>query len=125
MPEGEILFREGDTPEDVFLVVSGRVGLDINAPGMGSRRIMKVGPGEIFGWSAIFEQTQMTATAVTFVPAQWPRLIPPNCSASASEIHDSGMNCCVERRLHSPRDSVRRGTSYWIRSVRKCRPECR
>jgi CRP/FNR family transcriptional regulator, cyclic AMP receptor protein len=63
--QGEILFREGDTPEDVFLVVSGSVGLDINAPGMGSRRVATVGPGEILGWSAILERTQMTATAIT------------------------------------------------------------
>jgi CRP/FNR family transcriptional regulator, cyclic AMP receptor protein len=67
--EGEILFREGDTPADVFLVVSGRVGLDINTPGMGERRIMDVGPGEILGWSALLEQTQMTATARTLCPS--------------------------------------------------------
>jgi CRP/FNR family cyclic AMP-dependent transcriptional regulator len=68
VPEGEILFREGDTPEDVFLVVSGQVALDINAPNMGSKRIMEVGAGEILGWSALLEQTQMTATARTLCP---------------------------------------------------------
>src|SRR3970040_62377 len=60
---GQILFREGEVPQDVFLVVSGSVTLDINTPGGGSRRIMAVGPGEILGWSALLEQTQMTATA--------------------------------------------------------------
>lgn len=63
VPPGEILFREGEVPQNVFLVVSGSVALDINTPGSGSRRIMSVGPGEILGWSAILEQTQMTATA--------------------------------------------------------------
>jgi CRP/FNR family transcriptional regulator, cyclic AMP receptor protein len=62
---GQVLFREGDEPQDVFLVVSGHVALDINTAGGGSRRIMAVGPGEILGWSALLEQTQMTATATT------------------------------------------------------------
>lgn len=62
---GQILFREGDVPQDVYLVVSGNVALDISTPGGGSRRIMAVGPGEILGWSALLEQTQMTATATT------------------------------------------------------------
>ena len=62
---GQILFREGEVPQDVFLVLSGSVALDINTPGGGSRRIMAVGPGEILGWSALLEQTQMTATATT------------------------------------------------------------
>jgi CRP/FNR family transcriptional regulator, cyclic AMP receptor protein len=66
---GRILFREGDAPHDVFLVVSGSVALDINVPG-GSRRIMEVGPGEILGWSALLEQTQMTATATAARPTK-------------------------------------------------------
>lgn len=63
VPEGDVLFREGDEPQDVFLVVSGSVGLDIAVQGKGSNRILTVGPGEILGWSALLEQTQMTATA--------------------------------------------------------------
>jgi len=67
---GQPLFHEGDVPQDVFLVVSGNVALDINTPGGGSRRIMAVGPGEILGWSALLEQTQMTATATTLCHAK-------------------------------------------------------
>ncbi len=67
---GQILFREGEVPQDVFLVVSGSVALDINTPDGGSRRIMAVGPGEILGWSALLEQTQMTATATAMCPSK-------------------------------------------------------
>ena len=67
--QGELLFREGDVPEDVFLVISGSIGLDINVPGGGPKRIATVGAGEILGWSAILEQTQMTATARTLCPS--------------------------------------------------------
>jgi CRP/FNR family cyclic AMP-dependent transcriptional regulator len=67
---GEVLFREGDVPQDVFLVVSGSVALDIATHGGGKRRIMAVGPGEILGWSALLEQTQMTATATAMAPGK-------------------------------------------------------
>lgn len=67
VPEGQVLFRQGDIPRDVFLLVSGSVALDINTSG-GQKRIMTVGPGEILGWSALLEQTQMTATATTLAP---------------------------------------------------------
>lgn len=62
--EGEVLFREGDVPHDVYLVVSGSVALDIRTHGA-AKRILEVGAGEILGWSALLEQTQMTATATT------------------------------------------------------------
>src|SRR3970040_2219852 len=65
---GQILFREGEVPQDVFLVVSGSVALDINIPGGGSNGAMAAGPGEILGWSALLDQTQMTATATTLCP---------------------------------------------------------
>jgi CRP/FNR family transcriptional regulator, cyclic AMP receptor protein len=68
VPQGEVLFREGDVPQDVFLVVSGTVALDIAVQGKGSRRVLEVGAGEILGWSALLEQTQMTATATTLSP---------------------------------------------------------
>jgi len=61
--QGQVLFREGDVPQNVFLVVSGSVALEIVLNGAGAKRIGTVGPGEILGWSAILEQTQMTATA--------------------------------------------------------------
>jgi CRP-like cAMP-binding protein len=57
-------------PQDVFLVVTGSVALDISVPAWGSKRIIAVGPGEILGWSAILEQRQMTATATTLCPTK-------------------------------------------------------
>jgi CRP/FNR family transcriptional regulator, cyclic AMP receptor protein len=66
---GQVLFREGEVPQDVYLILSGHVALDINTLHGGSRRILAVGPGEILGWSALLEQTQMTATATTIAPS--------------------------------------------------------
>ena len=47
------------------MVVFGNVSLDICASGVGCKRVMTIGPGEILGWSALLEQTRMTATART------------------------------------------------------------
>jgi CRP-like cAMP-binding protein len=63
--ELEVVFREGDVAQHIYLVVFGNVSLDICAPGVGCKRVMTVGPGEILGWSALLEQTRMTATART------------------------------------------------------------
>jgi CRP/FNR family transcriptional regulator, cyclic AMP receptor protein len=63
--ELEVVFREGDVAQHVYLVVFGNVSLDICAPGVGCKRVMTVGPGEILGWSSMLEQTRMTATART------------------------------------------------------------
>ena len=61
--EHEIIFRTGAVADHVYLVVSGNVSLEICAPGIGCRRILTVGPGELLGWSALLEQSRMTATA--------------------------------------------------------------
>lgn len=63
--EFETVFREGDVAENVYLVVFGNVTLEICAPSVGCRRILTVGPGEILGWSALLEQSRLTATART------------------------------------------------------------
>ena len=46
--QGQVLFREGDVPQDVFLVVSGSVALDIFVNGAGGKRIGTVGPGKFW-----------------------------------------------------------------------------
>jgi len=63
--ELEVVFREGDVAQHIYLVVFGNVSLDICAPGVGCKRVMTIGPGEVLGWSALLEQTRMTATART------------------------------------------------------------
>jgi len=66
----EIVFREGEIAEQVYLVVSGNVSLEICAPGIGCKRILTVGPGEILGWSALLDQPRLTATARTMTATQ-------------------------------------------------------
>jgi len=63
--DNEIIFREGDPTDYVYFVVCGGVSLQMCAPGVGCKKILTVGPGEILGWSALLEQTRLTATAQT------------------------------------------------------------
>ena len=63
MEEGKVVFREGEPASQIFLVVSGSVSLEIYAPGVGSKRILTIGPGDLLGWTPILEQTRASATA--------------------------------------------------------------
>ena len=67
-PEAQVLFREGDVTDDIYIVVDGQVSLEICASGVGCRRIMTVSSGELLGWSPLLEQARLTATARTIAP---------------------------------------------------------
>ena len=70
-PAGQTIFREGETSDAVYVVRHGRVALEICAPGVGCRRLLSVGPGELVGWSPLLDPRQpLTATARTTEPAE-------------------------------------------------------
>jgi CRP-like cAMP-binding protein len=65
VPAGTVVFREGSENHDLYLVRSGRVGLEMRVPGRGSVCILTLGPGEMVGWSALLDRhSRMTAGAV-------------------------------------------------------------
>jgi CRP-like cAMP-binding protein len=64
-PAGTILFEEGTHNNDMYLIWSGRVALDMQIPGHGNVRILSLGPGDVVAWSALLELGEMTASAVT------------------------------------------------------------
>ena len=59
--ESKVIFREGEPATNVFLIANGNVSLEISAPGVGRRRILTVGKGELLGWSPVLEQCRLTA----------------------------------------------------------------
>ncbi len=63
MQAGEVVFREGDVHDFLYLVAEGKIALDMFIPGRGKVRLLTVGPGEFVGWSGFLQQTAMTATA--------------------------------------------------------------
>lgn len=69
LPEAKVIFRQGEPASHIFVVVSGKVSLELCAPSIGCRRILTVGEGELLGWSPVLEQT-LTATARTMTPVE-------------------------------------------------------
>ncbi len=63
--EQEVVFREGDPAENMYLIASGSVSLEICAPGVGCKQILTLGPGELLGWSSLLGQSKYTARAHT------------------------------------------------------------
>ncbi|MEX0704103.1 MAG: cyclic nucleotide-binding domain-containing protein [Planctomycetales bacterium] len=64
-PAGSVVFRQGEPARTIFLVVEGEVVLELCAAGVGCRRILTVGPGDLLGWSPVLENERLTATART------------------------------------------------------------
>lgn len=63
VPAGTVIFRQGDVAGSIYLVIEGSVSLEICGPGVGCKRILTVGAGELLGWSPVLEQERLTATA--------------------------------------------------------------
>ncbi len=52
---GAELFHEGDQADRFFLIRTGSVALELEAPGRGRLVIETLQPGEVVGWSWLFE----------------------------------------------------------------------
>jgi CRP-like cAMP-binding protein len=50
--DDQIIFRQADMSNLFCLVVSGKVGIEVNAPGR-TIRIQTIGEGETLGWSSV------------------------------------------------------------------------
>lgn len=61
----QLLFREGDMEDEVFVISSGHVRLSMNVPGRGDIPFLTAGPGDFVGWSGLIADGRMTATATT------------------------------------------------------------
>lgn len=61
---GVALFREGSANENLYLVRSGLIALEMHVPGRGAVRVLTLGPGEMIGWSSMLAEGKTTADAV-------------------------------------------------------------
>ncbi|MEY3172496.1 MAG: hypothetical protein RLZZ436_409 [Planctomycetota bacterium] len=67
---GEVLFREGQVEDEVFVVFSGHVRLSMKVPGRGEVTLLTAGPGDLVGWSGLISDGVMTATATVMDSAR-------------------------------------------------------
>jgi CRP-like cAMP-binding protein len=61
--EGTDLFREGQDSPFVYLILTGKVSLEIEEASGRKTRVYTAGPGELVGWSPVLGCRAMTATA--------------------------------------------------------------
>ncbi len=67
---GEALFRAGDRATKLYILDQGELTIEIHIPNEGARVLQTVGPGEVFGWSALLEPHIETATARALEPSE-------------------------------------------------------
>lgn len=65
---GAVLFKEGGNCRDLYLLQDGHVRLEMLVRDRGWVPIMTVGPGDLVGWSPLFGDHPMTATAIALEP---------------------------------------------------------
>jgi CRP/FNR family cyclic AMP-dependent transcriptional regulator len=95
---GQYLFREGDKEDYLYIVIEGRVALEIHVPGRGKMRIYTAEAMDIVGWSSITPIVrQRTAAARAVLPSRLVRMQAAQLYKLCDEDHDLGY--VVMRRL--------------------------
>lgn len=95
---GDELFKEGDNQDFLYIVLEGRIAVDIFVPGRGRMRIFTAEPMDVVGWSsAIPVVRQRTASARTVLPGRVICMDAPKLRKLCEENHDLGY--VVMRRL--------------------------
>ncbi len=98
MKAGEVIFREGDTHESVYIVISGRVGLEMFVPHKGKVRFYTADQWELFGWSSVTPNVHLrTAGATAVLDGTLLKIDADKLNKACEEDHDLGY--LVMRRL--------------------------
>ncbi len=95
---GHIFFREGDQEDYLYIVIEGRVALDIFVPHRGKVRFYTAEPQELFGWSSVTPNVhQRTASATCVIPTYVACIDAAKLRLLCEDDHDLGY--LVMRRL--------------------------
>jgi CRP/FNR family cyclic AMP-dependent transcriptional regulator len=88
---GEVFFREGDKQDFVYIVLEGRVALDMFVPHHGKVRFCTAEPHDVFGWSSVTPgMHQRTAGAVAVLDSTVACIDAEGLRQFAEEDHDFG-----------------------------------
>jgi CRP/FNR family cyclic AMP-dependent transcriptional regulator len=95
---GEVLFHEGDSEDNLYIVLEGRIALNIFVPHRGKVRIYTAEPLDVFGWSSVTPSVrQRTAGATAVMDSKVIAIHAEKLRQACDEDHDLGY--VVMRRL--------------------------
>jgi CRP/FNR family cyclic AMP-dependent transcriptional regulator len=95
---GQVIFREGDKEDFMYVVIEGRVAIEISVPGRGRTRILTADAMEVVGWSSVTPVVrQRTAGARAVLPSRLVAFDATQLRNLCEEDHDLGY--IVMRRL--------------------------
>jgi NTE family protein len=111
LEQGEVLYREGDPSEEVYVLAAGSMEFLV-----GERPLARLGPGELFGEQGVVSNAPRGATAVAardatllvLPAATFHRLIAdkPELAARLVEIMASRMAAIAKGQAHAPSEIV-------------------
>jgi CRP/FNR family transcriptional regulator, cyclic AMP receptor protein len=95
---GQSIFHEGDKEDYLYIVLEGRVAIEISIPGRGRIRILTADPMDVVGWSSVTPVVrQRTAGARAVFPSRLVAIDANNLRRLCDEDHSLGYY--VMRRL--------------------------
>ncbi|NJD59500.1 MAG: Crp/Fnr family transcriptional regulator [Anaerolineales bacterium] len=95
---GQVIFHEGDKEDFLYVVLEGRVAIEISVPGRGRMRILTADAMDEVGWSSVTPVVrQRTAGARAVLPSRLVAFDAAELRRLCDEDHDFGYY--VMRRL--------------------------
>ncbi|MGA9533797.1 MAG: Crp/Fnr family transcriptional regulator [Anaerolineales bacterium] len=95
---GEHLFQEGDPQDYLYVLLRGRVAIELHVPARGRLRLATVEPPEVFGWSSVTPVVrQRTASATVVLPSELAAFDADQLRMLMDQDHDLGY--LVMRRM--------------------------
>lgn len=95
---GQVIFHEGDKEDYLYVVLEGRVAIEMTVPGHGRVRILTADAMDVVGWSSVTPVVrQRTAGARAVLPSRLAAFDASQLYVFCEEDHDFGYY--VMRRL--------------------------
>ncbi len=66
---GDHVFKEGERGDEFFVIMSGKVRISKNVPGVGEEALAILDPGSYFGEMALIDDTPRSADAIAHIPS--------------------------------------------------------